>query len=234
MKKRPVTTLFLLTSVDGKISSGAGDALDVDRDWRRLAGVREGLGQYEALERETAPWSLNTGRVMAKIGVNERELPPKKLGCSFVIVDSKPHLTCRGVEYLCRWTRRLLLVTANKNHPAFGVAQDNLQVLYQRQIDLEALLETLAQQGVEELTIQSGGMLNGAFLRRRLLDRVDVVVAPLLVGGAETPTLIDGPSLTATDQLDQLGVLRLVRCTPLAHSYLRLQYEVLPETIVTE
>lgn len=227
-----MTTLFLLMSADGKISSGSGDALDADRDWRRIAGVREGLGQYYALEQETAPWSLNTGRVMAKTGVNEREPPPQKLGCSFVIVDSKPHLTRRGVEYLCGWTKRLLLVTANKSHPAFAVKQDNLQVLYQRSIDLETLLETLAQQGVKELTIQSGGMMNGAFLRRRLLDRVELVVAPLLVGGAETPTPIDGPSLTEPEQLAQLGVLRLVHCTPLKHSYLRLEYEVLPETVL--
>ncbi len=227
-----MTTLFLLMSADGKISSGAGDALDADRDWRRIAGVREGLGQYYDIEQATAPWSLNTGRVMAKIGVNGREPPAQKLGCSFVLVDSKPHLTRRGVEYLCAWTRRLILVTSNKGHPAFGMQRDNLQALYQDPIDPEALLETLARQGVEALTIQSGGTLNGAFLRRKLLDRVDLVVAPLLVGGAETPTAIDGPSLTAPGQLAQLGVLRLVDCTPLKHSYLRLRYEVLPETVV--
>ena len=33
MKKRPVTTLFMLSSVDGKISTGNSDLLDVDSDY---------------------------------------------------------------------------------------------------------------------------------------------------------------------------------------------------------
>ena len=31
--ERPITTLFMLMSVDGKISTGASDELDVDRDF---------------------------------------------------------------------------------------------------------------------------------------------------------------------------------------------------------
>ena len=30
---RPITTLFMLMSVDGKISTGASDDLDVDKDF---------------------------------------------------------------------------------------------------------------------------------------------------------------------------------------------------------
>ena len=35
---RPITTLFMLMSVDGKISTGATDELDVDRDF---PGIQE-------------------------------------------------------------------------------------------------------------------------------------------------------------------------------------------------
>jgi len=40
MKKRVQTTLFMLMSVDGKISSGATDVLDPDKDWKQIAGVK--------------------------------------------------------------------------------------------------------------------------------------------------------------------------------------------------
>ena len=43
---RPVTTLFMLMSVDGKISTGATDDLDVDKDFPKIAGLNEGLHQY--------------------------------------------------------------------------------------------------------------------------------------------------------------------------------------------
>ena len=39
MKKRPVTTLFMLSSVDGKISTGNSDLLDVDSDYPAMDGV---------------------------------------------------------------------------------------------------------------------------------------------------------------------------------------------------
>ena len=47
---RPITTLFMLMSVDGKISTGATDELDVDRDFPQIAGLREGLHQYYEIE----------------------------------------------------------------------------------------------------------------------------------------------------------------------------------------
>ena len=37
---RPVTTLFMLMSVDGKISLGASDDLDVDKDFPKIAGLK--------------------------------------------------------------------------------------------------------------------------------------------------------------------------------------------------
>lgn len=136
----PITTLFLLMSLDGKINSGASDELDVDRDWCKIDGVKEGLHQYYEIEETTDRYSLNTGRVMAKIGVNDKKEPKKKLGVSFIILDRKPHLTESGVEYLCRWVEKLFLITDNKEHPAFKVKKkyENLEVLYyEADINLE-------------------------------------------------------------------------------------------------
>ena len=58
-------------------------------------------------------------------------------------------------------------------------------------------------------------------------DVLDVVVAPVLIGGKDTTTLIDGHSLQSRDELNQLGVLRLIEATPLQDSYLRLRYQVI-------
>ena len=73
MNNRPINTLFMLMSLDGKISSGDSENLDADKDWCRIDGVKEGLHQYYEIEQTTDWYSLNTGRVMAKIGVNDRK-----------------------------------------------------------------------------------------------------------------------------------------------------------------
>ena len=224
--ERPITTLFILASVDGKISTGATDDLDVDRDFPKIKGVREGLHQYYEIEQTTDLWSLNTGRVQAKMGVNSKEMPEKSV-VSFVLVDSS-HLTEHGVRYFCALAQKLVVVTTNAQHPAFCVKEGNLHVIYQEKLSLASALETLKRDyGCDRLTVQSGGTLNELFLREKLLDYVDIVVAPVLIGGKDTSTIIDGRSLTSESELSGLGALKLESCTVLEDSYLRLRYRVI-------
>ena len=91
-KDRPRTTLFLLMSLDGKISTGQTDDLDVDKDFPKITGVADGLHQYYELEQRMDLHSLNTGRVQAKIGVNEIK-NAEKTPVNFIVIDNKPHLT---------------------------------------------------------------------------------------------------------------------------------------------
>jgi 2,5-diamino-6-(ribosylamino)-4(3H)-pyrimidinone 5'-phosphate reductase len=54
---------------------------------------------------------------------------------------------------------------------------------------------------IDRVTIQTGGTLNSIFLRKKLIDRIAIVVASALVGGKETPTLIDGGILETFEEL---------------------------------
>lgn len=227
MSDRPVTTLYMLMSVDGKISTGASDDLDVDKDFPGIDGLKEGLHQYYEIEQTTDLWSFNTGRVQEKMGVNEKPYPDKT-PVSFVILDNS-HLTEHGVRYFCAKSKEFVLITSNKKHPAYDVEEPNLHILYQEKTDLKEALSTLKKQyGCERLTIQSGGTVNGLFLREKLFDYIDLVVAPVLIGGKDTSSLIDGVSLKNESELSGLGVLKLEECQILNDSYLRLRYKVIP------
>ena len=223
---RPITTLFMLVSVDGKISTGATDVLDVDQDYAGMDGVKEGLHQYYEIEQTTDLWSLNTGRVQTKLGVNEKEMPPKT-PVSFVLIDNS-HLNEHGVRFFCELSKQFVLITTNPDHPAFRVNAENLGIILQEELCLEkALVKLKEEYGCDRITIQSGGTVNGLFLREKLFDYVDIVVAPVLVGGKTTSTLIDGESITTREELDKLGVLKLIDCEKLEDSYVRLRYEVI-------
>ena len=226
---RPITTLFMLESLDGKISSGASDNLDADKDFPKINGVKEGLHQYYELEQETDLFSLNTGRVMAKIGVNDKSEYHNKIeAVTFVIIDNKPHLNENGIDYLCHWVGKLILVTTNKNHPAFNIEYDNLEILLYNELDLNKLLEDLySKYNAERLTIQSGGTLNGLFVRSKLIDYVNIVIAPILVGGKDVSTLVDGESIKDESELNKLLPLELLECNKLKNSYIELKYKVI-------
>lgn len=229
MKKRPITTLFMLESLDGKISSGNTDELDADKDWCEIDGVKEGLHQYYEIEATTDYFSLNTGRVMTKIGVNDRKECHNKVEVKFVIIDNKPHLNENGIDYICNWVESLILVTTNKNHIAYSLIDkyDNLDILYYEELDLTRLLEDLySKYNAEKVTIQSGGNLNGLFLRNNLIDYVNIVIAPLLVGGKDVSTLIDGEAISHSEELNKLKALELLECKQLDNSYIQLKYKV--------
>lgn len=223
---RPVTTLFILMSVDGKISTGSTDELDFDRDLPRLPGVREGLHQYYEIEQTTDLWSFNTGRVQAKMGVNEKEMP-EKTPVSFALLDNH-HLSEHGVRYFAARSRQAVIITSNPSHPAFHVPADNLHIIYQEKPSLKDALRRLKSEcGCDRLTVQSGGRVNSLFLREKLLDYVDIVMAPVLIGGRDTSTMIDGPSIKSVSELQDAGILRLEKCSVLEDSYIRLQYRII-------
>lgn len=216
----------MLSSLDGKISTGAADELDFDRDLPEIKGVCEGLYQYYEIEQTTDLWSLNSGGVQAKFGVNERP-KPEKSPVSFVLIDNT-HLKEDGIRYFSALSQTFVLITENKNHPAFSVSEPNLHIILQDKLNVSEALCTLYREfGCESLTVQSGGTLNSIFLREGLFDFIDLVIAPVLVGGKDTSTVIDGESLLRRDELCRIAPLRLLGCEVLKDSYVRLRYEVI-------
>ncbi len=233
---RPITTLFLIQSLDGKISTGDNDNLDVDKDFKRIIGVKEGLKQYYDIERRTDIVSLNSGRVMAKIGLNERKEEPEKMPVSFIIIDNKPHLNEKGIAYLAKWVKTLYLVTTNKDHPAYKVKENfsNIEVIqYDNEVDLTDLMSKMKNQyDVKRITIQSGGTLNAEWIRKGLIDNVSIVIAPCLIGGANTQSLIGGESLHTEEDLKLIKALKLVKNETLNNSYIHLMYKVIQDTLI--
>lgn len=230
MPERPKTTLFMLSSLDGKISSGDTDNLDVDRDWKKIKGVKEGLPQYYELEQKTDLVSFNTGRVMAKVGMNTRKLAKEKIPVRFVLVDSKPHLTESGVRYLSSWLQHVYIVTTNRRHPAVKLSGEleNVTVIhFAKKIDFKKLFSLLySDHGIKRMTIQSGGTMNALLLRAGLIDRISLVIAPLMVGGSTTSSLMDGEALHEVKDLKKLVVLQLQKVEKLKKSFLHLTYKV--------
>ena len=88
----------------------------MDKDFPKIAGIREGLHQYYEIEQATDLWSLNSGRVQAKIGANTKDMP-NKTPVSFVIIDNK-HLNEHGIKYFCALSKKFVLITCNEKHPA--------------------------------------------------------------------------------------------------------------------
>ena len=131
---------------------------------------------------------------------------------------------------MAKWVKRLFLVTTNLQHPAFVLKNkyQNIEpIFFKDKVDLSQLLHMLkANHGVDRLTIQSGGTLNSSWVRESLIDYVSIVIAPCLIGGTNTQSLIGGESLHNEDDLKKIKSLTLIKNTTLKNSYIHLLYKI--------
>ncbi|MFX1377615.1 MAG: dihydrofolate reductase family protein [Promethearchaeota archaeon] len=236
-KNRPETTLFLMQSVDGKISTGDIDDRDQEIDFPKIKGIKEGNYQYYNHLFKTERYALISGKVLAKIGVNSREKIDDHKDVNLIIIDREPHLINKGIDYLLKSFKSIYIVTNNKNHPAFKFTKEKeLNVIfYPNEINIEDLFIKLKQDyQIHEISIQSGGTLNSLFLTLKLIDHISLIIAPCLIGGKSTPTLIDGTGPRVEDDLFNIKALTLKKCEVLKHSYIYLYYDVINDTIIEE
>lgn len=60
-------------------------------------------------------------------------------------------------------------------------------------VDLAEAMRVLgAQHGIRRLLLEGGGTLNAAMLAAGLVDEIRTAIAPVVIGGVQTPTLVDG------------------------------------------
>jgi 2,5-diamino-6-(ribosylamino)-4(3H)-pyrimidinone 5'-phosphate reductase len=149
----------------------------------------------------------------------------------FVVVDGRG----RGRDWIVdgtvfgpEWTGWHLLLLVGQHTPCdylayLREAQIPYLVAGDGHVDLgQALAKLHAQLGVNCVLSTAGGKLNGALLRAGLVDEVNVEFLPAIVGGTETPSLYDAPSLAA----DEWPVrLELVSCQ-VQGSRVWLRYQV--------
>lgn len=58
-----------------------------------------------------------------------------------VVIDNK-NLNEHEIRCLCAKSKRFVIVTTNKNHPAFNLKEENLSIIYQDELSLQdALIE---------------------------------------------------------------------------------------------
>jgi 2,5-diamino-6-(ribosylamino)-4(3H)-pyrimidinone 5'-phosphate reductase len=90
-------------------------------------------------------------------------------------------------------------------------------------VDLRCLMQELYKRGIRSVLLEGGGTLNFGMLREGLVDEVSVAIAPVLVGGKEAVSLVDGEGFATIAE----GVhLKLKKYYPLGKDFI-LEYEVL-------
>ncbi|MEA2415714.1 MAG: diaminohydroxyphosphoribosylaminopyrimidine deaminase [Thermoanaerobaculia bacterium] len=111
------------------------------------------------------------------------------------IRDDNPMLTRRLGLASTPWTRIILdrrrIVPADATVLTDGGATLHIT----EDVDLDTLLADLYTRGIHSLIIEGGSNVLSSFIRRQLWQKMIVFIAPMIIGGAEAPSIFGGESV---------------------------------------
>lgn len=227
-------TLFLLTSLDGKITTGYfPTTFDFDKDFAEDPYLSKGLQQYYDIEKTTDEWSVVSTNIVNKLGgsPNIEKWPPTYVPVNFIVIGNT--LTHIGMQHIADRCKSVTFVMTDKYKAKSrreSVERDNAEVLYYDVLDPRVMFDYFYdQRGAKAITIQTGGMLNRLFFAHKCIQNIDLVVAPTIIGGENTTTMVDGWDRKDWSELEALPHLEVVDIVRLRENYVRMRYKVIDE-----
>jgi diaminohydroxyphosphoribosylaminopyrimidine deaminase / 5-amino-6-(5-phosphoribosylamino)uracil reductase len=186
VRRRPYVMLKLAASLDGRIATASGESRWISgppaRRWvhalrDRVDAVMVGSETVRA-DDPALTCRIRGGRDPLRVVVDgQLRTSPR----ARVVTQRSAAATVIATTRAAPATRRRALARAGAEVLVVpGVA---------RTVALPALLRLLAERGVVSVLIEGGGGLAAAALRARVVDRLMVVTAPLLLGGDGRPML---------------------------------------------
>jgi len=215
--KLPYVRCKLASSLDGKTAMASGES-----KWITSSDARQDVQRFRAQSCAIISGAESVLFDNAKMTVRWSELgdvktsyPQDKLRQPLrVVIDSQnrlspelamfehdsPVLIINGIVQESSKNKLELNLENLPKWPHF-VEQVQLPLVKNTQgqlkIDLKALLELLAQRGLNDVLIESGAQLSGAFIEQDLVNELILYQAPKLMGG-------DGKSLMAMPAISKL------------------------------
>jgi diaminohydroxyphosphoribosylaminopyrimidine deaminase / 5-amino-6-(5-phosphoribosylamino)uracil reductase len=193
LRQRPWVRMKIAVSLDGRtaLPDGrsqwiTGEAARADgHAWRRrasavLTGIGTVLADNPRLDVRSVPTVMQPLRVVLDSSLRT---PPNAR-----ILDAPGSVLLYAGEGHAPRAASLRARGAEVTHLATGADGHT---------DLDAVLADLAARGVNELHVEAGGRLNGAFLQRDLVDELLLYVAPMLLGEGAAPATMPAPAALA-------------------------------------
>jgi diaminohydroxyphosphoribosylaminopyrimidine deaminase/5-amino-6-(5-phosphoribosylamino)uracil reductase len=186
---RPLVTLKLATSLDGRIATASGES-----QWITGPPARE---HAHILRANHDAIMVGTGTVIADDPKLTCRLPGLEDRSPVRVVIDR-HLRIPPAARLIADARSvptwvLTLPSADPGRRATflanGVTLIDIDPDPDGQVSLAAALRALGERGITRLLVEGGARLAAAFLRARLIDRLVWVHAPLVIGGNGIPAI---------------------------------------------
>jgi len=186
----PLVIAKFAASLDGRIAAASGDSRWVSgpesRQWAHRLRT-----QVDAILVGSSTVVLDDPLLTARPGGQEAARQPLR-----VVVDSRGRTP--PMARVLRGPGPTLVATVEGAPAAW---RDSLRAAgaevvpfpaVEGRVDLLALLRELAQRDVLSLLVEGGGVILGSFFDGGLVDKVHVIIAPMIIGAEDAPAAVAG------------------------------------------
>ena len=196
----PYVRSKVAASLDGKTALNNGKS-----QWITSEPARQDVQHWRA---QSCAIVTGIGTVLADNPSMTVRLPNTSRQPLKVIVDS--HLKTPADANILQHGSVLIAYASDPSHRAKTLQAAGVELLplanQNGRVHLKALLESLAQRGVNEVLLEAGQGLNGAFLQENLIDELLLYYAPKLMG-TDAQGMFAVPAFTQMQQAVQLNIL---------------------------
>ncbi len=193
--ERPYTYINIAMTADGKIDTfeRKGSAISSQRDRDRVDKLRAEsdavlVGGLTLLD-EDPKLTVKSDALRAERVARGLEPNPVKVGV-VTIADLKP-----DSNFLRAGPAKVVIFTtdqtSNDQLAFLGSRGVEVFVHQEHRVDLIKMMETLKEIGIQRLMVEGGGTLNFELLKLGLVDEITAYIAPMIFGGANSPTMAD-------------------------------------------
>ncbi len=184
---RPFVHLKMAVSLDGKVATITGDSRWITSEPAR-ARVHEMRHQYDAI--------MIGGRTARADDPLLTDRSGKKRRRPLVRVVVEQYLRMSPESRLAQTTGTspVILFACDSEPESLGALQSQgvEVVMHESALDLQRVMEDLAQRSIQSVLVEGGPSLAGLLLDAGLVNKLTFFVAPLIIGGQDAPSAIGG------------------------------------------
>ncbi|TFG05864.1 MAG: 2,5-diamino-6-(ribosylamino)-4(3H)-pyrimidinone 5'-phosphate reductase [Promethearchaeota archaeon] len=188
VKNKPYVILNAAMSLDGKIATVTGDSeFSSEADWQRVHKLRS---EVDAI----------------MVGINTIIKDDPKLYIKYytvrnflrIIIDSHARTPDMAQLFQMDLEKYPILIVTTEKAKLLDINRLKkkgatiFQTSGNDKVDLIQLCEYLSTIGVKRLLLEGGGTLNYSMFQYGLIDEVIIAIAPVVVGGEDAVTLVEG------------------------------------------
>ena len=199
VRGRPWLRVKLASSLDGRTATAAGDSKWISGEASRQ-DVQRWRARSGALLTGAGTVLLDDPQLTVRLGDDSAFVPPLR-----VVLDPGLATVARG-RVREGDAPTLYLHAPDAKIPRELTSEHAAVPVHRNLFELKAVLALLAERGVNEVQLEAGATLAGAFLAEGLVDEVLLYVAPVLLGERSRP-LFDGLHIDAMDERLRLRVV---------------------------